>query len=366
MNKKTKYGQFYTKNSDYMIGDLIKELNYNKDDIFVDPFAGEMDLLNLIKNNKEAYDISPANDKIEKRDTLNNPPNYKNKIIITNPPWLAKNKNKHKQNEKMYEKYSCNDLYKCAMLSFINNKPKAGIIIIPLNFWCEENASIRKQFLDNFVVKKVKVFEEIVFADTTYTACAFCFYNLDNSVEKQKIKFEFWKGSKFVNGEFVQGLKNPVKEISFELNRNNDYIIGESYHKFVEANKNIDIQVERYIKSDKPKNTLVLHAQDTGSEGGNIKLENADKPHIDMTPLSSDRVFAGIKISKNNEEIILTEEQKNAIVNSFNNKINYFRNKYNSMCLTNYRNSTDFSSRKRISFKAAYSIIKWAIKKNNT
>ena len=78
---------------------------------------------------------------LNKRDTLLNPLNYNNKFIITNPPYLARNKS---QDKSIFDKYKTNDLYKCFIQSIINNNCNGGILIIPLNFF----SSIRKSDID--------------------------------------------------------------------------------------------------------------------------------------------------------------------------------------------------------------------------
>ena len=47
-----------------------------------------------------------------KKDTVKNPPDYNNKYLITNPPYLARNKSKDKS---LFDKYDVNDLYKCVI-----------------------------------------------------------------------------------------------------------------------------------------------------------------------------------------------------------------------------------------------------------
>jgi hypothetical protein len=69
-------------------------------------------------------------------------------------------------------------------------------------------------------------------------------------------------------------------------------------------------------------------------------------------------VFARIKLTKHNKPLILSLNDQYKICDLFNSKLTEFRNQYNSMNLINYRNM----DRKRISFEAAYSIIKWAIR----
>ena len=76
------------------------------------------------------YDIDPKINAIT-QNTLLNPPDYKDKYVITNPPFLAKNKNKDKT---IYEIYDVGDLYKAAIKSFIIGDVIGGILIVPLNF----------------------------------------------------------------------------------------------------------------------------------------------------------------------------------------------------------------------------------------
>jgi tRNA1(Val) A37 N6-methylase TrmN6 len=118
-DKKNK-GQFYTTNSDYILEGLFEKLN--SVDKIIEPFGGKGDLVDWLKKkdsslNIEAYDIDPKKDYIIKKDTLLSPPNYENAHIITNPPYLARNKCKNKE---IYDKYNTNDLYKCFIKSFIN------------------------------------------------------------------------------------------------------------------------------------------------------------------------------------------------------------------------------------------------------
>ena len=174
MNKKSKLGQFYTTNYKYILQRLV--IPSNVKDI-VEPFAGKKDLLkNFSKNSKiTCYDIDPKEKNIIEQDTLTNPPNYTNKFIITNPPYLARNKSKKKA---IFDKYKVNDLYKCFIKNLLTNQCLGGILIVPLNFWCsirKMDVELRKQFLDVYNVLKINIFEERVFDDTSYTVCSFQF-----------------------------------------------------------------------------------------------------------------------------------------------------------------------------------------------
>jgi hypothetical protein len=74
----------------------------------------------------------------------------------------------------------------------------------------------------------------------------------------------------------------------------------------------------------------------------------------------SDRSFATLIMDK-----IYTEEQEIKICNEFNRILESNREKYNSMFLTNFRNSTSSYARKRISFDVAYKLISYIIKKRD-
>jgi len=160
MNNKIKYGQFYTTNYSYILQGLNIPNNITN---IIEPFAGKCDLLNFVDKDKfiiECYDIDPQNDYTIKRDTLMDPPNLKNKFILTNPPYLARNKNKDKI---LYDKYNCNDLYKCFIEILIKNNCQGGIIIIPLNFISsvrKKDIDLRKRFILKYDIIKLNIFEE--------------------------------------------------------------------------------------------------------------------------------------------------------------------------------------------------------------
>ena len=135
-NDKQKLGQFFTTNQEY----ILQGLNI-PDDIkcIIEPFAGNGDLITFIKaqeyKNKckytvSCYDIQPAKDCIIQRDTLGDPPDYNDFYIITNPPYLARNKSKDK---KIFDLYNVNDLYKCFIKELLTNVCLGGIIITPLS-----------------------------------------------------------------------------------------------------------------------------------------------------------------------------------------------------------------------------------------
>jgi len=344
-NNKKLLGQYYTINNEYILQNMVIPDYINN---IIEPFTGNGDLLNFINknNNKyniECYDIEPKKDFIIKRDTLNDPPNYNNKYIITNPPYLARNKSIDKN---IFDKYNVNDLYKCFIKEIINNICLGGILILPLNFWCSIRISdikLRKLFLDKYNIILLNIFEEKVFNDTTYTICSFQF-ELKKNNENNNININIYP--------------SKVKIIT-ELNDNNNYIIGGDIYNLKINNK---YKITRLTEKNKNKlNTNILVKCIDVNINNKIGLYYIDDNniYIDNTPNQSARTFATLII----EPRINVEEQKE-LIKKFNNFLEEYRIKYNSLFLTNYRESKDIS-RKRISFELVYLIISYILENNN-
>lgn len=329
MSKKKQLGQFYTTNSQYIIGNLLIDLP--KDVVVVEPFCGKGDLL-IFDNPYEIYDIDPKIDNCEKRDTLKNPPDYSGKLIVTNPPFLAKNKNKDKS---IYELYQVGDLYKASIKSILSSI--GGILIVPLNFFCDEDNSIRELFFERFDIIKLNIFEETVFEDTTYTICSFSFKLNTEKKTKQLVDCNF-----FPTGTYRQ----------FELSKTSGWRIGSEFLDIIDSQKNIGIK--RLTIGGNPNSNLYLRAIDTGSETGRIALTINETPFFGK---ESDRTFATLIMDK-----IYSREQEQKICDEFNSFLEKYREMYNSMFLTNYRNSSTYA-RKRISFDVSYKLISWIIRK---
>ena len=145
---KQQLGQFMTTNFNYILQNMKIPDNI---EVIIEPFCGNGDLLNFIDINKyiiECYDIEPKKDFIIQQNTMKNPPNYNGKFLLTNPPYLARNKCNQKE---LFDKYDVNDLYKCHIKEIIINNPNGGILIIPLNFWSsirKNDIELRKDFLE--------------------------------------------------------------------------------------------------------------------------------------------------------------------------------------------------------------------------
>jgi len=344
-NKKA-LGQFYTTNNEYILQNMKIP-----DDIIdiIEPFAGNGDLVDFIKNtenlknikyNIDCYDIEPKKDYIIKRDTINEPPDYNNKYVITNPPYLARNKSADK---KLFDKYNVNDLYKCFIKNIIDITCSGGIIIIPLNFWSsirQADIEIRKLFLEKYKIIKLNIFEEQVFSDTSYTICSF--------------QFEVKKQSNIPNIVEISVYPSKITIIT-ELNSKNNYMIGGEIYKLPLNNI---YKITRLTNKNRDKcntNILVKCIDDNiTSQIGLSYVEDKDI-YIDNTPNQSARTYATLQI-----EPIINEEKQKKLIESFNKYLSEHREKYNSLFLTNYRESKDIA-RKRISFDLVYSITEYLL-----
>ena len=354
MNNKEKinkqvYGQFYTTNQEYILQGM--KIPENIKDI-IEPFTGNGDLIVFIENNNniknyyniECYDIEPKKDFIKKQDTILNPPNYNNKYLITNPPYLARNKAKDKT---LFNKYDVNDLYKCVIKEILTNVCLGGIFIIPLNFWSSirlNDIELRKLFLEKYDVILLNIFEEQVFSDTKYTICSFQFEIKKILNKKENINIVIY----------------PSKtKLNIELNDSNNYMIGGEIYNL--KLKNV-YTITRLTNKNKDKiqqgfstNILVKCIDDNLNSIIGLSYVQDKDIYIDTTPNQTARTYATLVI----EPKINQDKQKQLVVR-FNKYLNEQRKKYNSLFLTNYRESKDLA-RKRISFDLVYNITEYIL-----
>ncbi len=332
-NLKKQYGQFYTTNSHYIINTLINDVP--SDTMLIEPFVGAGDLVKLFPTHFfDIYDIEPKIEGTIQRDTLNNPLDYTDKWVITNPPYLAKNKNKDKS---LYEKWNVSDLYKASLKSFISCD--GGIVIIPINFFSDEDNEFRKEFLSKYKVINLNIFEETVFDDTTYTVCSFSFKKEDN-----------------IEQNITATLYPKMSNISITIKYDEGYRFGNEFYEILNAYKEHNInRLQKEGKHNKPNSNIKLRAIDTGSNDGRIKLF-MDSNHLYAK--NTERTHATIILPR---EYSIVEQNK--ICDMFNDTLEHYRNKYNSLFLTNFRNSTEHYSRKRISFDVAYYLINYCLDK---
>lgn len=315
---KTKH---YTTKAQEICGNLIQ---YIPEEVqLIEPFVGDGDLLSLFPNHKwETYDIEDKGNNVV-QDTLLNPPDYQGKWVITNPPYLAKNKAKDKT---IFNQYSVDDLYKAALISIL--KCEGGILIIPTNFLTDERTgSVREQFLNQFQILEMNVFTKPVFETTTYSICSFVFQKKKDNI---------------LNQTFDINIRPSNKTVCVSINAKYDYRIAGEFYAQLKNVKNIFGRLVGSTSQDYITN-IKLYAIDTRRERIRVEFE---PNHFEGK--NTDRTYATFTCQKQ-----LTKEQEEYLISEFNKQLEEFRKKYYDLSMTNYR---DFN-RKRIGFTFAYQLL---------
>ena len=360
---KQQLGQFYTKNTCYILQGLDK---FIKGKNITDPFAGAGDLLKWAKAGKASsvigYDIDKTksdNTLIFYNDSLQNPKKYE--FILTNPPYLYQNKMKDKT---LLQNSKHTDLYQLSLEKIMNSEE--GIVIVPINFLSAENSKyIRELFLAKFEIERVNYFSEQVFEDTTYNVIALYYKKKKFLTDKMSIDFTIYpqkKHSKItlyqkynwqIGGEFLAEInaysnKLRISRLEEEDLQKGDYTIKAAYNNLDEIK---EFNVSDSILSKIKKNIVVLKAIDSGSENGKICLEDIRKYNLDA--------LISIKTSRHQIQLLFPEnisiKEQEKIIELFNNEIEDKRNRYHSLFMTNYRDK----DRKRISFNFAYNLVNY-------
>jgi hypothetical protein len=128
-------------------------------------------------------------------------------------------------------------------------------------------------------------------------------------------------------------------------------MIGGEIYKLPQSN----YKISRSTKNDFQNETaLILKCIDDNSENKiGLSFDRDSKKYRDCTPTLSNRTYATITIFPT-----ISQDKQKILAEKFNDFLNLKRHIYNSLFLTNYRESKDIS-RKRISFDLAYKIISY-------
>jgi len=364
---KTQLGQFFTTNSGYILQGLE---GFVKNREIIDPFAGNQDLFNWAKKNKCKkitgfdFDKKYTDDKnVFLNDSINSPKKYK--FVLTNPPYLHKNKANKEVKEKFFSGIhsSFEDLYQVSIYSILNSEE--GILIVPLNFICAENSrKIRNLFFEKFKIVKLNVFSQQVFEDTTYNVISFYYKKKNNFEDKNKISATIFPEKKKISfvierksgwqlgGNFVNQVKNAKNYL--EVFRLTEDLLKSGKYEVKMALQNIkeikNYNIHENVKNILERNILLLRAIDS-KNGKKIQLEDIRKYGI--------LGLVGKNTSRNMAHIIFGQkipvrEQEN-LIREFNQELNQNRKKYFSFFLTNFRDN----GRKRISFDFTYKFLNY-------
>ncbi len=366
MNKK-QLGQFFTKNSDYILQNLEK---FIKDKEIVDPFAGSGDLLKWAEKNRAkkiiGYDVDKSyidSKTIFYNDSINN--HLKYKFVLTNPPYLHKNKATKEIKERYFQGVNSyfEDLYQVSINSLLNSKE--GILITPLNFLSAENSEkIRKIFFEKFEIVVLNIFLEQVFEDTIYNVVSFYYRKKKKQSEKNKINVNIFPNKrklKFVlhkkygwqlGGGVISKIYSVKNLLGIHRLTEKDLVNGNYVVRLAYSNiKDKKIcKVNDTFKEVLGKNIIFLRAIDS-KNGKKIQLEDIRNYKVDgLIGKESSRNMAHLLFEK---EIDVGLQKK--LIDYFNKELERERKRYASLFLTNFRDN----NRKRISFNFAYRFINY-------
>lgn len=196
-NKKVKLGQFFTKESSWLkpqVADFILNCGCS---IAYDPYAGAGDLLNVAKSKLgfktvKGLDIDSTLS-WEINDSLLNIPHVDDAIIITNPPYIAKQSASRKKID--LNKYFVNSIYDDVYLVALHKMllaQKNVVAIIPESF-------INSNFLEKEKINSITILEENPFLDTENPVCVVCFDSIPKSYKNIKI---------YKNDDYVSDLES--------------------------------------------------------------------------------------------------------------------------------------------------------------
>lgn len=183
--KKVKLGQFFTKATSWLKPQVFSFIKNSGCSVAYDPFAGGGDLLKASKeilkfNETKGLDIDP-NLSWEINDSLENIPHIEKGIIITNPPYIAKQSASRKKID--LSKYFTNSIYDDVYLIALDKMLIAQefvVAIIPESF-------INSNYRNKSRLVSITVLEENPFEDTENPVCVVCFDNKNKLFSEVKV-----------------------------------------------------------------------------------------------------------------------------------------------------------------------------------
>lgn len=192
MSKKIELGQFNTSQDIWLKNQVIDFIKDSKMSIAFDPFAGKGDLIKISDrygiNNVIGFDIDTSLN-WQLNDSLINIPYFQNTIVITNPPYLAKQSaTRKKLNIDHYFQYTVyDDLYLIALDRMIE-KFTHIVAIIPESF-------INSNYQRKDLLHSITILEQNPFEDTEVPVCVACF----DGITKDFSNIKIYKNQHYIN-----------------------------------------------------------------------------------------------------------------------------------------------------------------------
>jgi len=356
-SKKLK-GQFYSVNAKAILQGLRAPCLADENIEVIEPFVGQGDLIKYIRSEHSyngqivCYDVQPLEQKTNdpsthftQQDTLLHPPDYGNKFILTNPPFLAGNKSKDVVTKQILNKYDTDDLFKCAVLSFVQSSPvlpRAGMLILPVAFFLSMDVVCRSQFMRRFRIPRINYFERQMFPDTTVCVVAFAFERSDTELTMQRVEWYKWDND--------ESHPDPVCR-TFEMRADCNWMVGGEIHSLPKSVLFGRVPAGGACRTNVYPTHLTLKSTDTsgGVDGHDIGLTLEDMDFKMPEIKTTDRTSAVVSFKGR----ALTRDEQQRLCGKFNRFIREKRAEYWSLWLPPFRDN----GRHRLGFDTAYAIM---------
>lgn len=306
---KQKHGQFFTENASVLLEGFEHLVEGRK---VIDPFAGNLDLIKWAKQHGAIksfqYDIDPRHKHTVLNDSILNPPKYDGKFLISNPPYLSRNKNKDKT---AYDKWSQDDLYKCHLASLYPSCDD-GILILPSNFMSESRSNARKLFFRHYSIRTLKYFYYSVFPNATTGIVVFDFYKNDEELKSFDIEIHY---------------KDRIKKRSITIKPKYGYLYGDSFFDYIDDPDPIKVVKFDTESTSLPNTNIVIGLLSYGKYGLGAHYNEGE-------PLACGaKSFTTYQVSI---DASLTTKQQRTVVKRYNEKLDHFIAEYDGLFLANY------------------------------
>lgn len=317
--KKVALGQFFTKKNLWLkrqIRDFIKSSNMS---IAYDPFAGAGDLLTVASN--LGFRITRGLDIDENllwdiNDSLKEIPHCNDSIIITNPPYIAK-QSASRKNIDLSEYFNgsvYDDIYLIALDKMLEAQNYI-VAIIPESF-------INSNYKQKNLVHSITILEENPFEDTENPVCVVCFDGKKKSFDEIKV----FSGDKYLNTlAYFENLRlEPKNIVKISFNDKKGWLAMRA----TDSSNGIDLihfSLKKDMDYDWEKNIRV--------SSRHISLLNID----------------------------IEESERNNFISIANNIINDLRKESLDVIFTPFKGNTKFGKRRRrLDFRMARAILEKA------
>ena len=305
---KQRQGQYFTTNAVTLLDGLEHRV---RGATVCEPFAGGGDLVEWCRNNGaedvKAFDIAPQNEATISNDSIHHPRYEGCHMVVTNPPYLSRNKNKEKQ---PYEQWGQSDLYKCHLASLVSSDLDNGILILPSNFISESNSKIRDLFFSRFKLDLVRYYRYPVFDDATTGICV--------------IDFSRWVPTASMWVNFETHYRDKIAKNKYELRGEYGWLPGKTFFEHIyEDNDPLDLKILRQGEGT----NIIISLLTNGKYPMGAHYNEGETIYAPAKTFTTYQVKADVDI---------TPPQQREIVDTYNSVLGIFRSAYEEMFLANY------------------------------